>query len=77
MDLSISQGFAVFTGYAGVGHVWVDSEAKNVPGLRKEELELDKVFAGIGFTLGLVNVNLEIDQTGDVTAFGIKVGLRQ
>lgn len=77
VDLSISQGFAVFTGYAGVGHVWVDSEAKNVPGLRKEEFELDKVFAGIGFTLGLVNVNLEIDQTGDVTAFGIKVGLRQ
>ena len=77
VDLSISQGFAAFTGYAGVGHVWIDSEAKNVPGLRKEEFELGKVFAGIGFRLGLVNVNLELDQTGDVTAFGIKVGLRQ
>jgi hypothetical protein len=77
VDLSISGGISVFTAYAGVGHVWVDSDPKNVPGLRKEEFELDKVFAGIGFKLGLVNVNLEIDQTGDVTGIGIKVGLRQ
>jgi hypothetical protein len=77
VDLSISQGFAAFTGYAGVGHVWIDSEPQGVPGLRREEFELGKVFAGIGFMLGLVNVNLEIDQTGDVTGFGIKVGLRQ
>ena len=76
LDLSISKGFAVFTPYAGVGHVWVEAEPKGVPGLRKEELELDKVFAGVGFRLALFNLNLEADRTGDVTGLSVKAGLR-
>ena len=76
LDLSISKGFAFFTPYAGVGRVWVESDPKNVPGLVKEEFELDKAFIGLGFKLALFNINLEADKTGDVEGFSIKAGLR-
>jgi len=76
LDLSISKGFAFFTPYAGVGRVWVESDPRNVPGLVKEEFELDKAFIGLGFKLALFNINLEADKTGDVEGFSIKAGLR-
>lgn len=76
LDISISKGFAVLTPYAGVGRVWVESQPKGVPGLVKEEFELDQVFLGVGFKLALFNLNLEADKTGDVTGFSVKAGLR-
>lgn len=76
LDLSISKGFAFFTPYAGVGRVWVESQPKGVPGLVKEEFELNKAFIGLGFKLALLNINLEADKTGDVEGFSIKAGLR-
>lgn len=76
LDISISKGFAVLTPYAGVGRVWVDSEPKGVPGLSKEEFELNQVFVGVGFKLALLNINLEADRTGDVEGISIKAGLR-
>lgn len=75
-DVSISKGFAVFTPYAGAGRVWVDSEPKGVPGLAKEEFEMNQVFVGVGFKLALLNINLEADRTGDVEGISIKAGLR-
>jgi hypothetical protein len=81
LDLSISKGFVVATPYAGIGRVWVKSDPKGTTGsggvtLRKEEFELDKFFIGLGLKLGLFNLNLEGDKTGDVTAFSAKMGLR-
>ena len=76
LDISISKGFAFFTPYAGVGRVWVESQPKGVPGLAKEEFELNKAFIGLGFKLALLNINLEADKTGDVEGFSIKAGLR-
>jgi len=76
LDISISKGFAVLTPYAGVGRVWVESEPRGVPGLVKEEFELNKAFIGLGFKLALFNINLEADRTGDVEGFSIKAGLR-
>ena len=76
LDISISKGFAVLTPYAGVGRVWVESEPRGVPGLAKEEFELDQVFLGVGFKLALFNINLEADRTGDVEGFSVKAGLR-
>jgi len=76
LDLSISKGFAFFTPYAGVGRVWVESQPNGVPGLVKEEFELNKAFIGLGFKLALLNINLEADKTGDVEGFSIKAGLR-
>ena len=76
LDLSISKGFVVATPYAGIGRVWVNSDPKGTAGLRKEDFELDKFFLGLGLKLGLFNLNLEGDRTGDVSAFSAKVGLR-
>jgi hypothetical protein len=76
LDVSISKGFAVLTPYAGVGRVWVESQPKGVPGLVKEEFELNQVFLGVGFKLALFNINLEADKTGDVEGFSVKAGLR-
>lgn len=76
LDVSISKGFAVLTPYVGVGRVWVESQPKGVPGLVKEEFELNQVFLGVGFKLALFNINLEADKTGDVEGFSVKAGLR-
>ncbi|HKU45952.1 MAG TPA: hypothetical protein VJQ58_03645 [Burkholderiales bacterium] len=76
LDLSISKGIAFATPYAGVGRVWVKSDPKGTAGLQVEEFELDKVFIGIGFTVVALNLNLEADKTGDVTAVSVKAGLR-
>jgi hypothetical protein len=75
LDLSISKGFAVLTPYAGAGRVWVESEPKGL-GLRKEEFKLDRVFAGVGFNVALLNINIEADRTGDVAGVSLKAGLR-
>ena len=76
VDLSISKGIAFATPYGGVGRVWVKSDPKGTAGLQKEEFELDKVFIGIGFTVVALNLNLEADKTGDVSALSAKLGLR-
>lgn len=76
LDLSISKGFAVFTPYAGIGQVWVESDPRGVAGLQKEEFKLGKAFIGLGFKLALFNINLEADKTGDVEGYSVKLGLR-
>jgi hypothetical protein len=75
LDLSASKGFAVFTPYVGVGRTWVTSEP-NVPNLAREDFALNKFFAGAGFNLLLLNMNVEVDRTGDSTAYSVKAGLR-
>ncbi|MGD9952434.1 MAG: hypothetical protein AB7S87_07635 [Burkholderiales bacterium] len=75
IDLSISKGLAVFTPYAGVGRVWIES-TPNVAGLQKEDFSLTKVFVGIGMNLAVLNLNLQADRTGDATSYSLKLGWR-
>jgi hypothetical protein len=75
IDLSISKGLAVFTPYAGVGRVWIES-TPNVAGLQKEEFSLTKVFVGVGMNLAVLNLNLQADRTGDATSYSLKLGWR-
>lgn len=79
LDLSISKGFAMFTPYAGVGQVWVNSTA-NVTGLNGVTLDQSftqsKVFIGANLNLGLVNFALEGDQTGGAASYSLKAGFR-
>jgi len=75
IDLSISKGLALFTPYAGVGRVWIES-TPNFSGLQKEEFSLTKVFVGIGMNFALLNVNLEADRTGDADSYSVKLGWR-
>ncbi len=75
LDVSISKGFAMFTPYAGVGQVWVNSKA-TVGTLAAENFTQSKVFAGININLGLTNIALEGDKTGGTSSYGMKLGFR-
>lgn len=75
IDVSISKGLTVFTPYAGVGRVWIES-TPNVSGLQKEEFSLTKVFVGVGMNLAVLNLNLQADRTGDATSYSLKLGWR-
>jgi len=76
LDISISKGFAMFTPYAGVGTVWVDSTPNGVPGLSKESFQQSKVFAGGNLNFGLANFALEYDKTGEAQSYSAKLGFR-
>lgn len=78
LDLSISKGFLLLTPYAGVGMVQVRSEVKDPAALAtdRESFRLNKLFAGVSFKLGLMNLAVEGDKTGDATSYGIKAALR-
>lgn len=78
LDLSISKGFLMFTPYAGVGVVQVSSEVKDAAALatERERFKQDKVFAGVNLNLGLLNIAVEGDKTGDASSYGLKLGLR-
>lgn len=73
-DISISKGFLMFTPYAGVGQVKIESKPKNVPLLEKESITETKYFAGLKASLGLLNAVAEAD-FAEVPAYSLKVGV--
>ncbi len=75
LDISISKGFAMFTPYAGIGQVWVNS-TPNVPLLVAESFTQSKVFAGANLNFGLFNMALEADKTGEAKSYSVKLGFR-
>ncbi len=75
LDISISKGFAMFTPYAGVGQVWVNSTPK-AGTLTKESFTQDKVFVGANMNFGLINMALEADKTGAAKSYSAKLGFR-
>ena len=77
LDVSISKGFLMFTPYAGIGSVWIDSTPKNVGGLlTKETFRQNKYFVGGNLNLMLVNVAVEFDKTGASQSLSAKLGFR-
>lgn len=76
LDVSISKGFAIFTPYAGIGSVWVDSTPNGAGTLKKETLRLGKIFAGANINMGFSNFVIEYDKTGSATSYSAKLGFR-
>jgi hypothetical protein len=76
LDLTVSKGLAIFTPYAGVGQVWVDSDADSATGLDKESFTESKVYLGLNVNMGLTNLAFEADRTGDDSTVGAKIGFR-
>jgi len=76
VDLSVSKGFALFTPYAGIGKVWVRSTPDASLALVEEYFSLNKIFLGANLNLGVVNIAVEGDKTGDATSYGVKFGWR-
>jgi hypothetical protein len=75
VDLSISKGFVGFTPYGGIGIQRVSSSA-DIAQLKSETFNQNKVFAGVNWNLGLVNLAVEADRTGSSTSAGFKIGFR-
>lgn len=71
IDASISKGFVIFTPYAGVGGIWIDSKAKghltnpSIPDftiLKEEKIWQPRGFAGIKITpLPLIGITAEAE----------------
>jgi len=78
LDVSISKGFAMFTPYAGVGQVWVDSTASvnGTNGTLSEKFTQSKVFVGGNLNFGLTNIAAEVDKTGGIQSVSLKLGFR-
>lgn len=76
LELLVSKGFVFFTPYAGAGRVWTVSEPVGVTNVSKEEFTQGKYFVGGNFNLGLVNLALEADRTGDAASYNAKLGFR-
>jgi hypothetical protein len=75
LELLVSKGFLMLTPYAGVGKVW-GNVTPNVSNLQKESTDANKLFAGVNFNLGLVNIATEADRTGDNKSVSVKFGFR-
>lgn len=76
-DASISKGVAMFTPYAGVGQVVIESEAKNLPAgvtLDKETLTETKYFVGVKTSLLMLKITAEAD-FAEVPAYSLRVGM--
>lgn len=76
VDISVSKGFVMFTPYAGVGSVWIDSTPNGVPTLAKESFRQGKIFAGVNMNLGFSNFLIEYDKTGSSASYTAKLGFR-
>ena len=78
LDFSISKGFAMFTPYAGIGEVWVDSSASvsGTDGALSRKSALNKIFAGANLNLGATNIAAEVDKTGGAQSISMKLGFR-
>jgi hypothetical protein len=68
----------MFTPYAGIGQVWVDSSANvgGTDGALSEKFSKGKVFVGANLNLGLANFAAEVDNTGGTRTVSVKTGFR-
>ncbi len=79
LELGISKGFAILTPYAGVGQNWVTSTPKGTAasaGLLEEEFTQTKAFVGVNINLGLLNIDVEMDDIDGTKTMGAKLGFR-
>ncbi len=76
LDVSVSKGFAMFTPYAGMGRVWVNSTPDAALGLKSESFVQTKSFIGANLNFGLTNFAVEFDETGSADSLNFKLGFR-
>lgn len=76
IELTISKGLAMFTPYAGIGQNWVHSSPSSSTGLKSEDFQQQKYYVGMNLNLGLTNLAVEADRTGDSDTVSAKLGFR-
>lgn len=75
LELSVSQGFAMFTPYAGISTMRIESDT-NVLGLYGEDVTENKYFLGFNLNLGQMKITAETEKTGDEASASAKIGVR-
>jgi hypothetical protein len=75
LELSVSKGFAMFTPYAGVSTMRIESET-NVLGLVGEDVTENKYFLGFNLNLGQMKITAETEKIGDEASTSAKIGVR-
>lgn len=75
LELTVSKGFLMLTPYAGIGVVRTTADPAAQTGLSEETADLEKLYVGLTINLGLA-VTLEADQTGDISTYTAKAGIR-
>jgi len=76
LDISVSKGILMATPYAGIGTVRTTATPNDTATLNEETLSQTKMFAGVNVNLGLLNLTLEADKTGDYSSGSLKAGFR-
>ena len=75
LELSVSKGFAMFTPYAGVSTMRIESDT-NVLGLIGEDVTENKYFLGFNLNLGQMKITAETEKIGDEASTSAKIGVR-
>ena len=74
LDLSISKGFGPVTPYLGYGRVWGEFTPDPSTGLSPVEPEEDRTYAGVRFSLLVMQITVEAEQMGERTGYTAKLG---
>lgn len=74
LDLSISKGFGPLTPYVGYGRVWGDFTPSASTGLSAVDRDENRAFAGLRFSMLVLQVHFEAEQMGDRTGYSAKFG---
>lgn len=74
LDVSISKGFGPVTPYAGYGRVWATATPGADTGLSEVDVDGNRAFAGVRFSLVVLQFVLEAERIGDATGYSAKLG---
>lgn len=74
LDLSISKGFGPVTPYIGYGKVWGEFTPDASTGLSAEEPDENRAYAGVRFSLLVLQFSFEAEKMGERTGYTAKLG---
>lgn len=74
LDVSISKGFGPVTPYAGYGKVWGKFTPAASTGLQPVEPEENRAYAGVRFSLLVLQISVEAEKMGERTGYTAKFG---
>lgn len=72
MDISISKGFGPVTPYLGIGRVWGDFTPDASTGLAPVDVEENRNYVGLRFSMLVMQFSFEAEKMGDRTGYTAK-----
>lgn len=74
LDVSISKGFGPLTPYGGLGRVWADAAPGAATGLAEESIHETRAFAGVRFSMIVLQFAFEAERIGETTGYSARLG---